>query len=162
MGNYSFQGIDCSRLFDRSVKPISFQDNPNDHIPKFGSIIYTIWNNADEWIYVGIGGLGQSPSTPLHKRNPVSRIQQHKSGRRSGDQFCIYVHDCFVVPKLDNTKYKFVKGALDHQTKNYIQENLFYRFVVIQNEESIQLVRKIESQLKNGLEGFGKPLLNGI
>jgi len=67
-----------------------------------------------------------------------------------------------VVPKLDNTKYKFVKGALDHQTKNYIQENLFYRFVVIQNEESIQLVRKIESQLKNGLEGFGKPLLNGI
>ena len=39
MGNYSFQGIDCSRLFDRSVKPISFQDNPNDHIPKFGSII---------------------------------------------------------------------------------------------------------------------------
>ena len=68
MGNYSFQGIDCSRLFDRSVKPISFQDNPNDHIPKFGSIIYTIWNNADEWIYLGIGGLGQSPGTPLPQK----------------------------------------------------------------------------------------------
>ena len=157
MGNYSFQGIDCSRLFDRSVKPISFQDNPNDHIPKFGSIIYTIWNNADEWIYVGIGGLGQSPGTPLHKRNPVSRIQQHKSGRRSGDQFCIYVHDCFVVPKLDNTKYKFVKGALDHQTKKlYTRKFILPLCCDPKRREVFNWCEKIESQLKNGLEGFGK------
>ena len=47
-------------------------------------------------------------------------------------------------------------------TKHYIHEELFYRFIVIQNDNSIQLVRKIENDLKSGLEGFGKPLLNGV
>lgn len=162
MTKYFFQGVDCTKLFDLSIEPISFKDNPKDHIPKYGSIIYTIWNKSDEWIYVGIGGLGQSPNTPLHKRNPVSRIQQHQSGRRSGDQFCIYVHDYFVVPQLDLQQYEFVRGGLDRLTKRYIQEELFYRFVVIQNKESIQLVRKIENELKIGFKDFGKPLLNGI
>ena len=161
MQKYIFEGVDCSRLFDSSVKPFSFRENPRDHIPGFGSIIYTIWNNADEWIYVGIGGLGQSPNTPLNLRNPVSRILQHQSGRRSGDQFCIYVHDYYVVPKIDPQRYKFERGGLDRLTKNYIPNELSYRFVVIQNDDSIRLVRAIEAKLKNGLDGFGKPLLNG-
>ena len=162
MTKYSFYDVDCTRLFDLSVKPISFRDNPKDYITNYGSIIYAIWNKFDQWIYVGIGGLGQSPNTPLQKRNPVSRIQQHQSGRRSGDQFCIYVHDYFVVPQLDLNQYEFVRDGLDRLTKQYIQEQLFYRFVVIQNDQSIELVRKIENDLKTGLDGFGKPLLNGV
>ena len=162
MSKYSLHGVDFTNLFDLSVKPISFMDNPKDYIPNYGSIVYTIWNKKNEWIYVGIGGLGQSPNTPLHQRNPVSRIQQHQSGRRSGDQFCIYVHDKFVVPQIDLKKYEFVRGSLDKLTKQYIHEELFYRFIVIQNDNSIQLVRKIENDLKSGLEGFGKPLLNGV
>jgi hypothetical protein len=67
-----------------------------------------------------------------------------------------------VVPQLDLQQYEFVRGGLDRLTKRYIQEELFYRFVVIQNKESIQLVRKIENELKTGFKDFGKPLLNGI
>jgi hypothetical protein len=79
MTKYFFHGVDCTSLFDLSVKPISFKDNPKDHIPNYGSIIYTIWNKSDEWVYFGIGGLGQSPHTPLQKRNPVSQIQRRWS-----------------------------------------------------------------------------------
>ena len=55
MQKYIFDDVDCTNLFDPSVQPISFRDNPRDRIPKFGSIIHTIWNNAGGWIYVGIG-----------------------------------------------------------------------------------------------------------
>lgn len=56
-------GVDCRELFDPLVEPISFQDNPRDHIPEIGSIIYTVWDRDGQWIYVGIGGVGQSPTT---------------------------------------------------------------------------------------------------
>ena len=61
-----------------------------------------------------------------------------------------------VVPQLDLNQYEFVRGGLDRLTKQYIQEQLFYRFVVIQNDQSIQLVRKI-GNLKTGLDGLENP-----
>lgn len=155
-------GVDCSDLFNLKKSPISFKENPRDYIPTYGSMVYTIWNKSDEWIYVGIGGIGRSPTTPLLKRNPISRILQHKSGRRSGDQFCIYVHDYYVIPNLDLNEYVFDKGYLDNLTREFINNELFYRFLVIQEENSIQLVRSIEDQLKTGLKDYGKPLLNGV
>jgi hypothetical protein len=36
MTKYFFHGIDCANLFDLSIEPISFKDNPKDHIPKYG------------------------------------------------------------------------------------------------------------------------------
>lgn len=156
------QGIDCTQLFSRQNLPVSFQENPKHYIPTFGSSIYTVWDRQGNWIYVGIGGQGQSPNTPLHKRNPQSRMIQHRSGRRSGDQFCIYVHDYYVVPNLDLKKYKFEKGYLDQKTKEFIQQELSYRFMVIQTLEGRQQVMSIETELKKGLPEFGKPLLNGV
>ena len=154
-------GVDCRDLFDTSTPAISFKDHPRDHIPSFGSIIYTVWDKNDRWIYVGIGGVGQSPNTPLKKRNPRSRILQHRSGLRSGDQFCIYVHDYFIVPNLDLDTYEFKRGDLDRMTRAYIQKELSYRFMVFQTEDGARLVRNLEAILKNGLQGIGSPLLNG-
>lgn len=154
------QGTDCSALF--SEGPLySFKPNPRGIIPEYGSIIYTIWDKQDRWVYVGIGGLGRNPQTPLAERRPVSRILQHRSGLRSGDQFCIYVHDHYVVPTLDLQNYNFQKGHLDRLTRNVIQSELSYRFIVLQSEDGVSRVRAIEAELKRGVAGYGRPLLNG-
>ena len=156
MTNYLLDNYDLSKLFDSKNKSISFSEDPRNHIPTKGSIIYTIWDNDDKFIYVGISGLQSSKE----KRNPISRMISHRSGRRSGDQFCVYVHDYFVIPELirDGT-YEPSKGFLDEKTKDYIQRNLSYRFCDFVGENSIEVVRGLESKIKNGVFG-PKPLLN--
>ena len=78
-----------------------------------------------------------------------------------GDQFCIYVHDFFVLPQLiASGPYEPKRGYLDRLTKQYIHEHLRYRFKVFQTEDSIQIVRHIETALKKGAFGFPPPFLN--
>jgi hypothetical protein len=65
-----------------------------DVIPGSGAGVYTIWDDAGGLVYTGIAG-----------RNPAgkglaSRLRSHASGRRSGDQFCVYVADHYVLPEL--------------------------------------------------------------
>ena len=160
--NFTLEGHDLSDLFDLTKPPVSFADDCKNHIPEYGSLVYTVWNPAEEFIYVGIGGTGQKPDTPLEDRNPRSRISQHSQGRRSGDQFCIYVHDFFVLPQLiASGEYEPERGYLDRLTKEYIHEHLRYRFKVFQTEDSVQIVRHLETALKKGAFGFPPPFLNG-
>ena len=85
----------------------------------------------------------------------------HRSGRRSGDQFCVYVHDYFVIPELKREgTYEPSKGFLDKKTKDFIQQNLSYRFCDFVGDNSIEVVRGLESKIKNGVFGL-KPLLYG-
>ena len=100
MTNYILDGHDVSKLFDTSVTPISFSDDPRKHIPKNGSIIYSVWDVNEQFIYIGISGLQKS----LEKRNPLSRMISHASGVRSGDQFCVYIHDFYVIPNIMKEK----------------------------------------------------------
>ena len=102
MTNYILDGHDVSKLFDTSITPISFSDDPRKHIPKNGSIIYSVWDDNEQFIYIGISGLQKS----LEKRNPLSRMISHASGVRSGDQFCVYIHDFFIIPNLIKQKRK--------------------------------------------------------
>ena len=82
--------IDLTSLFDESVPLRTFSLSNIKDIPEYGSIIYTVFLDNKEFIYVGIGGLsGKS----VKERNPRSRITQQTQGRRSGDQFCIYIQD---------------------------------------------------------------------
>ena len=157
MTNYVLDGIDLSLLFDSSTSPISFSDDPRIHIPNKGSIIYSVWDKDEKFIYIGISGLQKS----LEKRSPLSRIVEHASGRRSGDQFCVYIHDFFIIPKLiEEGKYIPKKGLLDKLTKDYIHANLSYRFVPFFSEDSDTVVRSLENQIKIGVLGLS-PLLNG-
>ena len=96
MTKYVLDGYDLSALFDETTNPISFAEDPREHVPNRGSIIYSVWDTDEKFIYIGISGLQKS----LEKRNPLSRIVAHASGRRSGDQFCIYIHDFFVIASL--------------------------------------------------------------
>ena len=110
------------------------------------------------FIYVGIGGLA---GASVHDRNPRSRIIQHAQGRRSGDQFCIYIQDFYVIPAIISTTYEPKKGYLDTLTKEFIQTRLTYRYLVIQTEDSDKAVRRLERELQNNEHGFGVPMLNG-
>jgi hypothetical protein len=155
--DYFVDGYDLSHLFDSSLGSIEFSEDPRGHIPDNGSIIYSVWDKQQKFIYIGISGLQKS----LEKRSPLSRMVSHASGRRSGDQFCIYVHDFYVIPKLvEKGMYKPSVGSLDKLTKDFIHTNLSYRFVKFDSDDSDLIVRKLENQIKSGILGFS-PILNG-
>jgi hypothetical protein len=67
--------------------------------------VYTVWR-GDQLIYVGMAGRALGPSADTNR--PASteltglrnRLASHAYGRRSGDQFCIYVFDRLVLPTL--------------------------------------------------------------
>jgi hypothetical protein len=155
--SYYVDGYDLSDLFLSS--PISFGDDCRKHIPTTGSVVYTVWNQENDFIYVGISGLQDS----LEKRNPLSRIQSHASGRKSGDQFCVYVHDFYVIPEIvKENAYEPSRRDLDRRTKAYIQRNLSYRFKSFQNEDSVKIVRNLEKEIKKGILTPNPPIFNGI
>lgn len=150
--------IEVSSLFSPDQPLRQFSTGNVTDIPSWGSIIYTVFLDQSEYIYVGIGGLaGQT----VKDRNPRSRILQHSQGRRSGDQFCIYIQDFYVIPELIGSKYTPKKGYLDQLTKDFVQSRLSYRYLVVQTEDSDQVVRRLERELQRDQHGYGVPLLNG-
>ncbi len=149
---------ELEKLFSNEVELRQFSTRNVNEIPSWGSIIYTVFLDKTEYIYVGIGGLSGST---VNDRNPRSRIIQHSQGRRSGDQFCIYIQDFYVIPQLVGHDYTPKKGYLDQLTKEFIQSRLTYRYMVVQTEDSHAVVRKLERELQNDVHGFGLPKLNG-
>lgn len=78
----------------------------------------------------------------------------------SGDQFCVYVANRFVIPSLKHEQLvKFTHGehTLDQLTKMYIHNNFEYEFIVVStSKEAYQL----ETKARSGLVFSSKPLLN--
>ena len=160
MTNYILDGHDLSDIFSLNTPPISFGDDYSKHVPSYGSIIYTVWDLDEKFIHVGIGG---TQNKPVEERNPRSRIKKHSSGRRSGDQFCIYVQDFYVLPKvIGSGTYKPKRGYLDNLTKEFLHEKLRYRVKGFQTEDSVRIVRDLEIKIKKGVFEFPSPLLNGV
>jgi hypothetical protein len=80
----------------------SFANWPNPAVPTFAAGVYAIWHNDGRFIYVGMSGRGINAET-VRRNTPqgiYTRLQSHASGRRSGDQFCVYVADRLVLPTL--------------------------------------------------------------
>ena len=153
--NQVINGFDVSNLFDLTKPPISFNDDHKRFIPEYGSMIYTVWDKDEKFIYAGISGLGG-------KKNPRGRIEQHRSGRRSSDQFCTYIQDFYVLPEmLETGTYKPKKKSLDDMTRDYIRNRLFYRFVVIEDIGRSEII-SMEDEIRNGVFGFSPPVLNGL
>lgn len=112
--------------------------------------IYTIWE-TDAFLYVGVardskGGLR-------------GRLGSHRSGRRAGDQFCVYVCDRLVLPTLiprDLCDIWQGKSLLDVRIRSYIRERLSYRFATT----DVMAAKRLETRVKReGLQGV-RPLLN--
>ena len=150
--------IELDLLFSTREELHQFSTTDINHIAEYGSILYTVFLDRSEFIYVGIGGtMGKT----VKDRNPRSRIKQHAQGWRSGDQFCIYIQDFYMIPELVKTNYTPKKGYLDQLTREFIQSRLTYRYLVIQAEDSNKVVRQLERELQSNKYGHGVPTLNG-
>ena len=132
-----------------------FADWPNEDLRISAPGVYTVWRNG-QFLYVGISWQDRPGSRGL-----FGRLDQHAAGRRSGDQFCLYVCDRFIVPELSNEQLRGVGDgsvSLDRLTRDFIRSELEYRAV---HTESGTQARSIEAAVRReGLPGYGLPMLN--
>jgi hypothetical protein len=145
-----------------------FQDLPNDQVPKRAAGVYTVWD-GDRLLYVDMSGramtaedLEVSPNGRVVAKGLWTRLNAHASGRRSGDQFCVYVCDRFVVPALTpSQQQQLATGglSLDDLTRGFIRDRLAYRFVVtVDGTEAARL----EAEVRRGALMVGRPNLNPL
>ncbi len=118
-----------------------------DVVPSAGAGVYTIWDEGGRLVYVGIAG-----------RNPdgtglAGRLRSHASGRRSGDQFCVYVADHYVLPELSRSQIEAIRDSelsMDALVRDYIHQRFVFRLVAV---ESYADAMAIETAVKSGALG---------
>lgn len=134
-----------------------FADWPCGNVPRSGSIVYTIWNRDGAFVYAGLSG--RSVSGSARSNGPFGRLRSHAAGRRSGDQFLIYVCDRLVLPRLGNRLVDVAAGhlSLDAETITYVRAELAFRWIGVNSPSE---AFAIESRLKSGGYPPGVPLLN--
>lgn len=91
-----------------------------------------------------------------------TRIASHASGRLSGDQFCVYVANRYVVPELTTWQLPlFASGELnlDELTRRYITEHFSYSFALTAGSQE---AHDLERVARRGLTFGVKPTLNPL
>ena len=87
-------------------------------------------------------------------------MRSHASGRRSGDQFCVYVADHYVLPELTRDRIEAIRDSqlsMDGLVRQKIHTSFAFRFVTVPDYATgIQ----VENAIKNGKLGAGRPRLN--
>jgi hypothetical protein len=133
-----------------------FEHWPNGGVPRTGAVVYTIWDRKGLFIYVGYSGRGDAKG-----RGPWGRLNAHANGRRSGNQFCLYVCDRLVLPQLHNRFTDIAGGvlSLDKETRDFIRANFGFRWLKLPDGTS---ARELEARLKRGEHVCGMPLLNPL
>src|ERR1700746_911805 len=74
-----------------------------------------------------------------------TRLDAHASGRRSGDQFCIYVADRLVLPELTPADIGSIsegRHRMDALVRTYIHKHLAYRFVMVRDGASAYAIER--------------------
>jgi hypothetical protein len=146
--------IDFSQRF-------KFSDWPNPAIPALAAGVYAIWHD-DAFIYCGMSGreFEKAQLAQRKKYGLVTRLASHASGRLSGDQFCVYVANRLVLPRLELEQLrKFASGenTLDRLTKAYIHGHFEYQFAVVDTSKQAY---EFEMRIRSGVVFGIKPLLN--
>ena len=134
-------------------------DWPVVAVPRSGAIVYTVWNRSGQFIYVGMAGRGETSAA--RGSGPFGRLNSHASGRRSGDQFCVYVCDRLVLPTLRDRIEDVAAGklSLDGATREYVRTELGFRMVhVTDGREALQ----VERMVQRGALVAGRPFLNPL
>jgi hypothetical protein len=147
--------------------PYRFADWPNPAVPNGRIGVYTVWQD-DRLVYVGMAGRALIPGgavaeSPSGRPTGIrSRLASHASGRRSGDQFCVYVFDRLILPTLSREQIDDAARAqlsLDRLTRQLIRQSLSYRFTLL---EDAATARAVERQIqREGLVGQ-PPFLNPL
>ena len=156
--------IDLNPYSDLWLGPIHwFSDWPNGSPPRTGAVVYSIWDRDNRFLYVGMSGRSHSPDNEVAPRGqgPWGRLNSHRNGRRSGDQFCVYLSDRVVLPSLHNRISEIASGSLslDTATREYVAENLGYRWIGVGQG---RIARAIEVEIQKGMAECGRPFLNPI
>jgi hypothetical protein len=119
--------------------------------------VYTVWQQ-DVFLYVGISWQDKPGSKGL-----FGRLDSHASGRRSGDQFCIYICDRYVIPTLEAARLSDVGTgslSLDRLTRDFVRGQLTYRAVhTATGAEARRIERIVRS---TGLPGGARPTINPL
>ena len=113
-------------------------------IPSGGAGVYTIWDDGGGLVYAGIVG-----RNPLGK-GLASRLRSHASGRRSGDQFCVYVADHYVLPDLTSEQIEAIRDSelsMDALVRAKIHTSFGFRFIAVADYAT---ALRVESAIKNG------------
>ena len=138
----------------------SFRDALHETLPLACIGVYTIWRGT-EFMYVGIAGRNLDLAAEHKRMRGVrDRLDSHRSGRRSGDQFAVYVCDRLVLPTLSLEQIQQIAAgelSLDALTRVYIHENLAYRFAATRSYKD---ALEIETAFARGETEFGFPRLN--
>lgn len=145
-----------------------FADWPSEQVPRRAAGVYAVWRE-DEFIYVGMSGRGAqsedfvaAADVPLKAMGLWTRLNSHASGRRSGDQFNVYVCDRFIVPVLTPEQQREVGQGhllLDRLTRDYIREHFRYRFLVCRDGTE---ALAIERAVREGELPAGRPYINPL
>jgi hypothetical protein len=133
----------------------SFADWPNPSVPTFGAGVYTIWHRDGRFRGITVETMRRNTPQGIY-----TRLHSHASGRRSGDQFCVYVADRLVLPILsqeDITAIATGRHWMDAFVRRYIHENLSYRYVMLPEGAAAFAT---ETAIKRGGWEHGQPLLN--
>ena len=151
-GEESFTELGCLE----DGPQFEFRDWHETPIPRGPVGVYTVWYGS-QFLYVGMSWREPSGTS----KGLWGRMNSHASGRRSGDQFCVYICDRYVIPTLSPLQLSQVGSGhlrLDETTRRFIRENLTYRYLL---SESGVSARKLESHVRShGLPISGHPLLN--
>jgi hypothetical protein len=91
-----------------------------------------------------------------------ARSEPHASGRRSGDQFTVYICDRFVVPTLTTQQQQQIGNGqvrLDQMAKQFIHDHLDYRCaVLVDGAQALALEREIRARALPAGKPFPNPL----
>ena len=144
--------------FSRRFK---FSDWPNSAVPFVAAGIYAIWA-SETLVYCGMSGrqFDSSLASKKKRHGLYTRLASHASGRLSGDQFCVYVANRFVIPSISPDMLpRFADGSLrlDELTRRYIHDMFEYQFVCV---DSGAEAYRIEAECRSGLTFGVKPYLN--
>ena len=133
---------------------------PTTKVPKGPPGVYNIWSN-DKFLYVGISWREPTQITSGTSKGLWGRLNSHASGRRSGDQFCVYVCDRFIIPEMTTPELRAVAEgtlSLDALTKQYVRRHLRYRFITTPTGKD---ARSLEASIRRqGFGNYGPPFLN--
>ena len=127
-----------------------FADWPNRDVPKGQPGVCLIYQGND-LKYVGMASA-----------NLYGRLNQHARGRRSGDQFCVYVSDRLVMKNLTDEQLNGISEgtySLDHQIRDFIRTELSYRYVLVPDDPTARALERYGLQIT---KGQGAELLNTL
>ncbi len=144
--------------------PFPFRDWPVRQVPPVAAGVYAIWDD-DRLIYVGMSGRGRSREELADAEGSGrrvglwTRLNSHASGRRSGDQFCVYVADRLVLGSLAPSEIGLIAAGdlrLDDLIRARVRDHMSFSFAITADGQS---ATQLEQELRRGALG-SPPLLN--